>query len=87
MLLYHISLCRIRIRPEEARETAVNETGVTVGAALSLRDMKVILDKYIQEMPQQKTRLFRETIKALEPTESEQILNLAVSILTGVSID
>ena len=64
----------------ELQETMVNKSGVTIGAAVSLSDMKDILEHWIQELPNDKTKLFRQIIVALEPIASEQILNLAVSM-------
>ena len=53
-----------------------------IGAGVTLGEMKDVLNKCIQELPEDKTRLFTQIVRALEPIESEQILNAAVRVCT-----
>ena len=57
------------------------ETGISIGAGMSLGEMKKVLEEFTQEFPEEKTRFFSQIVKALEPIESEQILNAAVSVM------
>ena len=64
---------------EELQGITVTDTGVSIGAAVSLKELKTALEKLSEELPSEKTKLFKELVKYLEPIGSEQILNAAVS--------
>ena len=66
----------------DLQQTSRNETGMIIGAGVTLGEMKDVLNKCIQELPEDKTRLFTQIVRALEPIESEQILNAAVRVRT-----
>ena len=66
----------------DLQQTSRNETGMIIGAGVTLGEMKDVLDKCIQELPEDKTRLFTQIVRALEPIESEQILSAAVRVCT-----
>ena len=66
----------------DLQQTSRNETGMIIGAGVTLGEMKDVLNKCIQELPEDKTRLFTQIVRALEPIESEQILYAAVRVCT-----
>lgn len=66
----------------DLQQTSRNETGMIIGAGVTLGEMKDVLNKCIQELPEDKTRLFTQIVRALEPIESEQILHAAVRVCT-----
>lgn len=60
-------------------EPAGRSAGVWVGAGRSLSELRSLLDGLVEELPEEKTELFRALIRQLRNLGSRQIRNVAVS--------